>query len=267
MLSQEVGFGIGGDHYDTQQGFQSMLTQLLVELQYSPRPDFKAFVSGSFSADWAYPILADNDKWEEKGFDKSRYRLFILYNWQDMLKEAYATWADEHFYIRLGKQIVSWGETDGFLLMNQLNPIDQRRGLADVQFENTIIPIWMLRAEYNPRIKSSWMQELGFQFIFNPNPFGFRGNETIRPGNTYAGIWAPNVEIQGPFPGGFAHLGQYLWDWNQPSAFSADGFDYGFKIKTVISDTIINLAGFYGMDRDFVTQNYNFSSSHLSFSL
>ena len=253
--SQQVAFGIAGEHYDTQRNFQSALTQLLLETQYSPSPDLKFFVSGNFTADWAYPMLTDNNSWEEKKFDHSRYRLFILDDWQDLLKEAHVTWASEHFYIRLGKQIVSWGETDGFLLMNQLNPIDQRRGIGDVQFESTIIPIWVLRAEYNPRVQSSWMQDLGFQFIFNPNPFGFRGNETLRPGNTYFGIWAPDVEIQGPFPGGFAHLGQLVWDWNQPGRFSADGFDYGFRIKSIISDTIITLSGFYGRDRDFVTTN------------
>ncbi len=35
---------------------------------------------------------------------------------------------NNQFYFRVGKQIVQWGETDGFLLMNQINPIDQRRG-------------------------------------------------------------------------------------------------------------------------------------------
>lgn len=257
--SQQVAFGIAGEHYDTQRDFQSALTQLLLETQYAPSPDLKFFISGNFTADWAYPLLTDNNKWEEKKFDHSRYRLFILDDWQDFVKEAHVTWADEHFFIRAGKQIVSWGETDGFLLMNQLNPIDQRRGIGDVQFESTIIPIWMLRAEYNPRIKSSWMQDLGFQFIFNPNPFGFRGNQTILPGNTYFGIWAPDIQIPSPapgaFPGGFAHLGQFVWDWHQPDRFSADGFDYGFRIKSVIKDTIITLSGFYGRDRDFVITN------------
>jgi Protein of unknown function (DUF1302) len=257
-ISQQAGFGIAGEHYDTQKGFQSALTQLLLETQYSPRSDLKFFVSGNFTADWAYPILGDNNKWEEKKFDKSRDRLFILDDWQDLLKEANVTWASEHFFIRAGKQIVSWGETDGFLLMNQINPIDQRRGIGDVQFESTIIPIWLLRAEYNPRVKSSWMQDLGFQFIFNPNPFGFRGNETIRPGNTYAGIWAPNITILGPFPFGEAHLGELLWKFNKPATFNPEGYDYGLRVKSVIWDSIITLSGFYGRDRDFVTTNLPF---------
>ena len=108
-VNQSVGFGIGGEHYDTQKGVQSVLTQALLELEYTPTPDLKFFVSGNFNSEWAYPLLGDDDKWEEKKFDRSRNRLFILHHWQDLLKEANVTWATEHFYIKVGKQIVSWG--------------------------------------------------------------------------------------------------------------------------------------------------------------
>jgi hypothetical protein len=38
------------------------------------------------------------------------------------------TWTPGDFLFRVRKQIVRWGETDGFRLMDQINPLDQRRG-------------------------------------------------------------------------------------------------------------------------------------------
>ncbi len=68
-----------------------------------------------------------------------------------------------------GKQIVSWGELLAFRIMDQINPLDGRRGFLDIEFETTIIPIWLFRADYYPKIKLSWLQDLGFEFVYNPN--------------------------------------------------------------------------------------------------
>ena len=43
--------------------------------------------------------------------------------WQ-LLKEVHLTWTPKNFNFRVGKQIVVWGETDGFRLMDQINPLD-----------------------------------------------------------------------------------------------------------------------------------------------
>ena len=98
------------------------------------------------------------------------------------------------------------------------------------------------------------MQDLAFQFIFNPN-FQFRGNQNIEPGNDYMGIWAPNIEILGPFPKGYAHLGSLIKNIDHPGTFNPEGYDYGFRVKTVIQNAILTFLFFYGRDRDYVTQN------------
>lgn len=54
---------------------------------------------------------------------------------------------------------------DGIRLMDQINPLDQRRGFADVEFETTIIPIWLVRANYSLPVHSRWLQNLGFEFV------------------------------------------------------------------------------------------------------
>ncbi len=194
-ITQEVDFGLVQNKYDTQSGFNSFLTSAMLEVSYMPTDETKLFASGSFQADWAYEIFGSgrNKQWEKKGFADSRSHQYIYDNGNDLLHEAHFTWSGEHFYLRVGKQIVQWGETDVWRLTNLINPIDTRRGVADVKFETTIVPIWMVRAEYNTK-KVSFANELGFQFIFDP-AFQYRGNLTVEPGNDYQGVFSPNVYL------------------------------------------------------------------------
>lgn len=260
-ISQSAGFGIAGNKYDTKEGFQSSLFQLLLEGGYTPHPNLKFFVSGMVNADWAYPILGnqsafDSAEWRHKQFNESRDRLFVLDNGRDLLKEAHVTWTPEHFLFRVGRQIVKWGETDGFRLMDQINPVDQRRGVTDVRFESTILPLWLVRAEYYPRIKSSLLQDLGFEFIFNPN-VEFRGNEDVVPGNDVQGIWAPkiNVALGGPYPLDYAHVGSLHTFIDKPDHFfNHEGFEYAFRTRLVIYESIITLNYFYGHNKDYVAR-------------
>jgi hypothetical protein len=204
------------------------------------------------TVDWAYQLNADRDSWHDKLFAKSKDRLNVDdADWQ-LLKEARVTWSPSDFMFRVGKQIVAWGETDGFRLMDQINPLDQRRGFADVEFETTLIPIWLVRADYYPKIKSNWLQDLGFEFIFNPNA-EFIPDQGIQPGNDVGGIWAPNVLIPGPFPFGEAHLGSTFNDIKKPKLWNHEGYEYAFRIKANLLGSLITLNYFYGLDNSPVT--------------
>ncbi len=66
--------------------------------------------------------------------------------------------------LRLGKQMLSWGETDGLRLMDMINPLDLRRGYLTRSFEDTRIPLWMLRADYDiPGMEAS---KTYFEFLW-----------------------------------------------------------------------------------------------------
>jgi hypothetical protein len=254
-VQQTVGYGIeNGRHFDTKDDFQSFLFQGLLEAKYEPDPNFKIFVSGKVNTDWAYPIFDSTSEWRNKGFDKGRDDLYFLHDSRDLLGEAHITWTPGNFYFRAGKQIVVWGETDGFKLMDQINPVDQRRGMGDVQFESSVIPLWLLKAEYNSPVDSSWVQELGYQIVFNPN-LEFRGNERIEPGNERYGIWAANGEVPmgGPYPFDYAHLGSWADNDRKPDGtFETEGMEIGARLRAVINDAIVTLNGFYGRDNDIV---------------
>jgi len=264
-VNQGVQFGIAGDEFDTKQGFQSAVFQMLLELQLELSPELKFFGSVGCNADWAYPILSSNDEWDDKDFDDARDELFIYSHRRDIMHEFHLTWTPGNWFFRVGKQIVVWGETDSFRLMDQINPLDQRRGITDVEFETTVLPIWLVRSEYYFQVQSSWLQDLGVEFIFNPNA-DFRGDEAIVPGNDKAGIWAPSLKMRfrrlaellghyPPRPFDYIHIGSLSALIDHPDSFDSDGFEYGLRIKAVIQDTIITLNAFYGRDNNPITVN------------
>jgi len=248
-VNQGVAFNIvGGDHYDTKKGFQSAIFQFLLETKLQMADNLTFFGSTMVNTDWAYPLLdGKSDEWGEKQFNRSRDRLYVFDDYQDLLKELHLTWTPGNFLFRIGKQIVKWGETDGIRLMDQINPSDTRRGLADVEFETTIIPIWLLRTEYFVQPQTTWLTDLGVEFVFNPNA-DFRGNELILPGNDVSGIWAPNISITHPALG-FCHVGSYdIVKLDEPDAWDPDTFQYGVRLKGILADAIVTLNYFNGRD-------------------
>lgn len=256
FINQGVGYGIGGDHYDTKEGWQSFNYNVLLEADYRFNSKLRMYASGMLSGDWAFDILSDSSEWNKKGFSGARNNLSHDTVLRDLLQEAHVTWSPGNFLFRAGKQVVVWGEMDGFRLMDQINPLDERRGITDVEFESTVLPIWLLKAEYYIPLNSLWLQDLGLEFIFNPNA-DFEPNRPFAPGNDVFGIWAPNVTIPagGPFPFDFFHLGSVDQLIDDPDDWDSDYFEYGFRLKSIIHNTIVTLNYFYGRDNDPILKN------------
>ena len=254
-MTQGTSFSlIGKSKYDLEQDFNSALMNLFLEGDYKISDTLRFYGSSMLTVDWIYQIKHPDSSWNNKLFNKSRDRLNVDDKYWQLLKEAHLTWTPGDFVFRIGKQIVSWGETDGIRLIDQINPLDQRRGFADVEFETTIIPIWLLKANYSPPVFLNWLKDLGFEFVFNPNA-DFIPNQSIRTGNDEGGIWAPNVLIPGPFPFGEAHLGSTIPNIKEPGHFNSKGFEYAFRIKGIVCDSVITLNYFYGLDNDPVTRS------------
>jgi len=241
--NQSVQFGVAGNKYDTRSGFQQGLMQALVEMEYRPEDNLKFFVSGMLSKDWAYNILVDDDDWKERRFDESRSEMSLRNDYEDMLKECHATWSPSGFNIRVGKQIVAWGRMDGVRLMDQINPIDRRLGPSDVEFESTIIPIWLAKMEYYPGYKPPFLDELGLEFTFNPNA-DFIPSKVPGPGNYVHGIWAADQINSG------IRIGPFIddFDKNAPDKWN-DGHEYAIRMSGTLPDsTFFTLNFFKGVD-------------------
>lgn len=250
--TQEGAFSLlDKDKYDTEKGLNSSLMNLFVEGDYKIADTLKFYGSSMLTVDWIYQFKHNDSSWNDKWFAKSKDELNVDDKYWQLMKEARFTWTPSDFLFRVGKQIVSWGELLAFRIMDQINPLDQRRGFLDVEFETTIIPIWLIRADYYPRLNLSWLQDLGLEFVYNPNA-DFIPNQGIKTGNNEGGIWAPNVLIPGPFPFGEAHLGSTISDISTPKKWS-EGNEFGFRVKANMFGALATLNGFYGRDNNPVT--------------
>ena len=65
------------------------------------------------------------------------------------LWEGYADISRGPFFLRAGRQNLSWGETDIFRLLDNINPLDNTFGGISEDLEDRRIPLIMLRASYN----------------------------------------------------------------------------------------------------------------------
>jgi len=250
-ITQGGQWGMHNDYF-TEKGFQSALMNIFIEAQYKATDRLTFYGSGLFTTDWMYDLKHDDRSWNDKQFSESRdFQYMDDDDWQ-LIKELHVTYSSAlggfgSVMLRLGKQIVSWGEMDAIRIMDQINPLDDSRGPADVEFETTIIPIWLARLAYNQSLDNILMQEFGLEFVFNPNA-EFIPTKRLRPGNDVAGIWAPEVLIPlgEPFPMDFAYLGHQVEFLDRPDTWDTDFFEYALRLKLLMKDWLVTLNGFYG---------------------
>jgi len=69
---------------------------------------------------------------------QQRYRLFL----------AYADVEKGPFFMRVGRQILAWGETDIFRLLDNINPLDDSFGGFFIPLDERRLPIEMVRASW-----------------------------------------------------------------------------------------------------------------------
>jgi hypothetical protein len=249
-ITQGGQFGMH-DGYFAEKGFQSAIMNIFIEAQYQFTDKFTFYGSGLYTMDWMYDLKHDDRSWNDKLFSESRrYQYMDDQDWQ-LIKELHVTYntglGDGSVMLRLGKQIVSWGEMDAIRIMDQINPTDDSRGPADVEFETTIIPIWLARLAYNKSLDNTLLQEFGLEFVLNPDA-EFIPAKRLRPGNDVAGIWAPEVTIPlgEPYPMDYAYLGHQNEFLDRPSTWSSDYFEYALRMKLLMKDWLLTLNGFYG---------------------
>jgi hypothetical protein len=96
----------------------------------------------------------------------------------DWLRDCYLDYNNGPWFLRLGRQQVSWGQSDGVPILDRVNPFDLTEyWLQD--FVDMRIPLWMLNINYAPKLNSN------LQFLIIPEfeqstaappsaPFSFR---------------------------------------------------------------------------------------------
>lgn len=159
------------------------------------------------------------------------YKGYMLYSSHDYLRELYIDTKLADWQFRIGKQQVVWGTADGIKLLDIINPTDWREFNQNT-FEDSRIPIWMIKAEKNLTERSnvqfivSQHEENKIPGLNNEgdwgNPFLFKGIDTITgPVNGFRSI-APKL---GSTAGAFAEMGRIAIGGLYRAAFtSVDNF-------------------------------------------
>jgi hypothetical protein len=81
-------------------------------------------------------------------FETSRRRIKEA-SWNLRLYEAYVNITKGPLFLRIGRQNLSWGETDGFRLLDQINPLDNNFGGFLTSLDERRIPLNMIRAQWD----------------------------------------------------------------------------------------------------------------------
>lgn len=80
---------------------------------------------------------------------------------KSFLREAWMRYRACGWDFKIGKQIVTWGETDGLKLLDFINPTDYRHFIID-DMEDSKIPVWMMNITY------AFTNDSNFQFLWLP---------------------------------------------------------------------------------------------------
>jgi hypothetical protein len=84
----------------------------------------------------------------EVDVDTARRRLRKRMTHRSRLFQAYVQADVGDFWFRLGRQILSWGETDSFRLLDNINPVDSSFGGFLIPLDERRVPLDMLRMQY-----------------------------------------------------------------------------------------------------------------------
>ena len=104
-----------------------------------------------------------------------RHRLFLAY--LDVEKGP--------LFVRLGRQILAWGETDRFRLLDNINPLDDSFGGFFIALDERRLPLDMLRASY--QIGSVGPASDAFVEAFA----AFGNRDATQPGAPLGSPWVP----------------------------------------------------------------------------
>jgi hypothetical protein len=135
---------------------------------------FARLLGANEQADWDDDVSDDVD-WFPKHYEGDM--LHSSDNWLVAAKEIYTDLDSQYVWLRLGKQQVSWGQSDGLRLLDIINPIDKTwHGISLNEpyldaFDNLRESLWMARVT----LKSPWetenLQDVQLELLYLPGEF------------------------------------------------------------------------------------------------
>jgi len=172
--------------------------------------------------DTAHSYMAPNDR--------RKYQLPTRF--EDVLTETYLSFVKGPWDIRVGKQIVIWGQLDVNRVADVVNPLDLRRGVPGVDnWEEIKQGLWMIRSVY----RSTLPGNLIFENIYNP---GYYQNTKLTYENTHWGAMHQDSQEFNPKSKspGFMWWQYDKWNKDAPNGWGLNNWELGFRIQGYTCD-------------------------------
>jgi len=137
-LKNETAFGFQRDNNDGLQKFKNV---------FDLKGNYKLNDSVEFYTDinyWYDAVYDIDDRYDS--IPKKDRSVLVTPEDKYILKELYMDVLTDSVDLRLGKQYVVWGTTDGVRILDLVNPLDLREWTLK-EFSDLRIPLWMLKAE------------------------------------------------------------------------------------------------------------------------
>jgi len=202
-------------------------TNALLEALYTvkDRGDLKIKLYGGVKAWWDKAPMVD-DALRRSIPHRDRKDHILPQNFdRDILTEAYVHIVKGPFELRVGKQIVIWGQLDAARVADVINPLDLRTAMFGIDnWEDMKQGLWMIRALYQSQLPGNLL----FEVIFNPGDF----KKILLPGDgTHYG------EDVSSSLGGFEDVAFGMGHWNleklkrDAPGFNLSNYEFGIKVR------------------------------------
>jgi len=178
---------INGFQYDLFDETKGMQWRNELKFDLTARPEYeqtqnirleKIFLSYRGAYDIIFDVLKNRDAWEHDGIREKSPDDFELglddIETENDLREAFLDFVGEtedraqSVSLRLGRQIVQWGEADGFNVVNILNPQDNSTLMFFEMPEDLATPLWMMRLNYT-KDSIGPLSDVGLEIVAIPD--------------------------------------------------------------------------------------------------
>ena len=168
-----------------------------------------------------------------------------------ILREFYIDYHSNALELRIGKQMIVWGEIDGFRLLDLVNPFDLREFILD-DYEDSRIPQWSIDAKW--RFMPSDPNK-SLEFVFIPD---FEDNYFMEEGSQWEvdelKVFHSGVNAFNWFDGVLGPLYDFELNHRRPGQ-NIKNSNYGIRFKDILQTKLgalaYTLSYYYAMDSSF----------------
>ncbi|MCX5894402.1 MAG: hypothetical protein NTZ51_01015, partial [Proteobacteria bacterium] len=138
-----------------------MLTSALINVLYKVKEDQCQTLNVFAGFKYYYDLAPTTDFQQRSAIPSSQRSWYQKPKDEDIISEAYVDYIRGPFNIKVGKQIVVWGETDIKRTVDVVNPLDMRYGSPGViSWSEMKLGMWMIRGFYQSQLPGNLLFEV-----------------------------------------------------------------------------------------------------------